>query len=65
MSDLTISVPIAAKRLGVSKATMYTLARRSDFPSFNVGNRILIYTKGLEDWVKAQAEKSGGAYATH
>lgn len=59
MSDrLTISVPEAAKRLGVSKTTGYELARREDFPAFNVGNRLLVSVAGLEKWVENQIEKN-------
>lgn len=57
-NKLTISVPEAAKRLGVSKTTAYELARREDFPAFSVGNRLLVSVAGLEKWVEAQAEKS-------
>lgn len=56
-NKLTISVREAAKLLGVSAPTAYNLARRADFPSFIVGNRVLVYEAGLEAWVKAQAEK--------
>lgn len=55
-NELTISVPEAAKMLGVSKPTMYVLARRADFPSFSVGNRIVVHKQLFEAWVKAQAE---------
>lgn len=53
---LTISVPEAARRLGISKPSAYALARRADFPSFHIGERIVVYAAGLEEWVKAQAE---------
>ena len=55
-NKLTISVREAAKLLGVSAPTAYNLARRADFPSFCIGNRVLVYAAGLEAWVKAQAE---------
>ena len=55
---LAISVPEAAKRLGVSKTTAYELARREDFPAFSVGKRFLVSVEGLERWIKAQAEKT-------
>lgn len=54
---LTISIPEVARRLGISKPTAYTLARRADFPSFSIGNRVLVYEAGFEAWVKAQAEQ--------
>ena len=54
---LTLSVPEAAKRLGISDTSMRQLARTEGFPAFNIGRRILISTKGLEAWVNEQAKK--------
>ena len=51
-SEYTISVPEAARRMHLSKTTMYTLVRRKDFPAFNVGNRLLVSVEGLERWIK-------------
>ena len=56
---LTITIAEAAQRLGISKPSAYILARREDFPAFNIGNRVVVYAAGLEDWVKAQIEKKG------
>lgn len=53
---LGISVAEAARRLGISTRTAYTWAHRADFPSFCIGNRIVVYEKGLEEWVKKMAE---------
>ena len=39
--------------------TAYALARRKDFPAFQVGGRILVSTAGLAAWVEHQTvEKS-------
>lgn len=54
---LTISVPETARRLGISTKTAYTWARRADFPPFKIGNRIVVYEKGLEEWVRKYAEQ--------
>ena len=54
---LTLSIPEAAKRLGISDTSMRQLARTSGFPAFNIGSRILISAKGLEAWVEEQAKK--------
>ena len=56
---LTISVTEAARRLGISRPSAYVLAKRADFPAFQVGGRWLVYEAGLENWVKAQAEQKG------
>lgn len=53
---LTLSIPEAAKQLGISDTTMRQLVRTSGFPAFNVGNRILVSAKGLAAWVEAQAQ---------
>lgn len=42
--------------MGISTRTAYTWAHRADFPSFCIGNRIVVYEKGLEEWVKKMAE---------
>ncbi|MEA4955882.1 MAG: helix-turn-helix domain-containing protein [Pseudoflavonifractor sp.] len=52
---MTMSATEAAKELGVSRPTLYTLIHRADFPSFKIGQRTLISRAGLEEWVKQQA----------
>ena len=52
-----ISVAEAAKRLGISTRLAYDWARRADFPAFRIGNRVVVYEKGLEEWVKKMAEE--------
>lgn len=54
MDTHCISVREAAKLLGISATKMYELARSDGFPSFTVGNRILVSAKGLADWVEKQ-----------
>lgn len=54
---LACSIPEAAKQLGISENTMRQLARAENFPSFKIGTRLLISTKGLERWVEEQAMK--------
>jgi len=53
---LTLSIPEAAKCLGISDTHMRQLARTKGFPAFNIGSRILISFKGLEAWVEKQAQ---------
>ena len=53
-----VSTTEAARLLGVSRPTIYTLINRSDFPAFKVGTRTLVSVAGLERWIEAQA---GGA----
>jgi excisionase family DNA binding protein len=58
LKPLAISAPEAARLLGVSKPTIYTLINRSDFPSFRIGNRVLISVEGLKKWIEKQTEPS-------
>lgn len=52
---LTIGVTEAAKMLGLSRPKVYELARSEGFPSFKVGERLLISIKGLQEWVDRMA----------
>lgn len=53
----TLSVSDTAKLLGISKPTAYALFRQQDFPSFRIGNRLLVAEAALDKWLAAQ---SGG-----
>lgn len=65
MAKLTLSIPEAAKVIGISRSKMYQLAKSKGFPTIQVGNRLLVSAKGLERWVEEQAEKGWvGPYAT-
>ena len=59
MEKLTLSVPEAAKMLGLCTARVYELSRMPSFPAFKCGNRTVISLEGLREWVKQQA--AGGA----
>ena len=48
---LVLSVPQAAKLLGVSPSTMYKYVKIKGFPAFQPDRKILISRKGLEEWV--------------
>ena len=55
---LALSVTETAAILGVSKPTVYDLIHRDDFPSFKIGNRVLVSRTRLAEWVEAQAYKT-------
>ncbi len=57
LNPLAVSAAEAARLLGVSRPTIYTLIHRGDFPSFKVGSRTLVSAEGLRAWVQAQADK--------
>ena len=52
---LVLTIPEAAKLLGISKGLMYQLTRREDFPIFPVGSRRLIPKRAFYQWVERQA----------
>lgn len=56
LEPLAVSAAEAARLLGVSRPTIYTLLSRTDFPSFRVGNRVLVSVAGLRDWIDRQAK---------
>lgn len=58
MEKLTLSIPEAAKLLGIGNSKMYELARSAGFPTITLGTRKLISKKGLERWLEAQTEKA-------
>lgn len=55
--QITLSVPQAAAVLGISTKVAYTLARRADFPAFQISpNRVVVSRAGLEAWVQKQVK---------
>ncbi len=48
---ITLTVDELVDELHISRKTAYELVREPDFPSFNIGKRILINRKGLQRWV--------------
>lgn len=55
MAELVYSVAEAARALGISRPTMYSLIHREGFPTLKVGNRRLISKELLAEWVRTQA----------
>lgn len=50
-----MTVPETAAYLKISTRTAYNLARRADFPAFQISpNRIVVSRRGLEEWIEAQ-----------
>lgn len=56
LEPLAVSAAEAARLLGVSRPTLYNLLNQSGFPSFRVGNRVLVSVAGLQDWVDQQTK---------
>lgn len=57
MAKLTLSIPEAAKVIGISRSQMYALAKSEGFPTIQIGRRVLVSVKGLERWVEEQTAK--------
>lgn len=56
LPPLAVSAAEAARLLGISRPTLYQLLNREDFPSFRVGNRVLVSVAGLQDWIERQTK---------
>ena len=54
---MTMTVEEMADELHISRPTAYELVKRSSFPAFRIGNRILVNRKGLQVWIDGECEK--------
>ncbi len=52
---ITLTVDELVDELHISRKTAYELVREPDFPSFNIGKRILINREGLQRWVNLRS----------
>lgn len=53
---MTLTVEEMAEELNISSPTAYSLAKEDTFPSFRIGQRILINRAGLQKWLDRQCE---------
>jgi len=60
LEPLAVGTTEAARLLGVSRPTLYTLLHQEGFPAFRVGTRVLISVDGLRDWIARQAGEGAG-----
>ncbi|WP_337101990.1 helix-turn-helix domain-containing protein [Paenibacillus sp. YIM B09110] len=56
MTKLTLTVNEAAQLVGVSIATIYTMARQGEIPHVRVRGRILFHREKLEQWLRGELE---------
>ncbi len=56
LEPLAVSAAEAARLLGVSRPTLYTLLNQEGFPSFHVGTRVLVSVDGLREWIERQTK---------
>lgn len=52
---MTLTVEELMDELHISRPTAYELVKQDGFPAFNIGSRILINRKGLQEWVDRQS----------
>ena len=61
LEPVAVSMAAAAELLGVSRASIYTLADRDPtFPAFHVGSCRRVNVAALRRWCDAQVENGGG-----
>ena len=51
-SRACMSVADVAAEMGVSRATVYDLARRADFPAIHLGKRIIVPRSAFYKWLE-------------
>lgn len=62
LEPVAVSMGQAAELLGISRASIYTLADRDPtFPAFHVGCCRRVNVAALRRWCDAQVENGGGA----
>ena len=54
---MTLTVEELAEELNISSPTAYSLVKQEKFPSFHIGQRILINRAGLQRWIDEQCER--------
>jgi excisionase family DNA binding protein len=47
-----LTVPEAARRLSLGRATTYQLVRRGELPSVRIGRAVRVPARALEQWVR-------------
>ncbi len=55
---LTVSVEEAAAMLGISRAHAYELVRRGELPRLQLGRRVVVPRRALEDLVSSAGGES-------
>ena len=58
---LTMTVPQAAKRLGIGRNAAYQAVRRGEIPAIRVGGRILVPKRAFDDLLRGRAVPHEGS----
>lgn len=61
---VTLSIDEAAGMLGISRAHAYELVRRGVLPRLQLGRRVVIPMKALEEFVDAATDRASPATAS-
>ncbi len=56
---LTMTVPQAAKRLGIGRNAAYQAVRRGEIPAIRIGNRLLVPKRAFDDLLSGKAVPHG------
>ncbi len=51
----TLTIPEAAKRLGVGRNTLYDAVKRNEVPHIRIGRRVLVPLAALERFLSGEA----------
>ena len=60
---MAMSVEDMAEELAIGRNVAYELVQQPGFPSFQIGRRVLVSRKGLQEWIDAQCKKDSEASA--
>ena len=58
MKPLAVNMAQAARRLGVSRPTVYRLAKLPGFPVVHLGGCTRVLVSDLQDWARQQGRDS-------
>jgi excisionase family DNA binding protein len=61
--ELAVSLPEAARLLGIGKTLMREIVAREEIPACKIGSRTVIRRAALEAWLEQQ--EAGGAQSCH
>lgn len=56
---LFLDAKTVAKALGISISSCYELIHEEDFPSINIGNRIVVPKEAFIQWVENKSRRCG------
>lgn len=58
LPHMTLTIDEVAEELNISKKSAYRLVQTPGFPSFFIGQRVVVDRQGLIEWVRQQWNKN-------